>query len=238
MRWWCSTTCSCRGRACFCTGRGALQSGLCAHGAVVHMTTSGVKNIAKAEFMMGLASLLVNSIGVDSFQHIHEKLAEIWVGMETMKAFCAPPRPTRNSTSGRHASGVVAARCGAQSLPRLYRDVEIIQQIGASGLSPCQRRPISTVPRGRHQALLPGSARRGLRPDSSFRLAWDHRCRRSAPGSALRAIFLRDPVRMAGALVADTAGKFRCTPIAYRRSSARARRGVRGASKSAPAEPA
>lgn len=56
-------------------------------GAVVHMTHQVVvKNIAKSEFMMGLASMLVNSIGAEVFQHIHEKLAELWVNMETMKA--------------------------------------------------------------------------------------------------------------------------------------------------------
>src|SRR5277367_3556604 len=49
-------------------------------GAVVHMTHQVVvKNIAKAEFMMGLAHLLVDSIGAEGFQHIHEKLAELWV---------------------------------------------------------------------------------------------------------------------------------------------------------------
>ena len=29
----------------------------------------------------------MNTIGAESFQHIHEKLAEIWVSLETMKAF-------------------------------------------------------------------------------------------------------------------------------------------------------
>ena len=57
-------------------------------GAVVHMTHQViVKNIAKAEFMLGLASLMVNAIGAEVFQHIQEKLAELWVNLETMKAF-------------------------------------------------------------------------------------------------------------------------------------------------------
>jgi aromatic ring hydroxylase len=48
-------------------------------GAVVHMTHQVVvKNIAKCEFMLGLASPMVNSIGAEVFQHMHEKLAEIW----------------------------------------------------------------------------------------------------------------------------------------------------------------
>ena len=57
-------------------------------GAVAHMTHQVVvKNIAKCEFMLGLASLLVSSIGAEVFQHIQEKLAEIWINLETMKAF-------------------------------------------------------------------------------------------------------------------------------------------------------
>ena len=46
-----------------------------------------VKNIAKTEFVLGLAALLVSTIGAEGFQHIQEKLAETWVNLETMKAF-------------------------------------------------------------------------------------------------------------------------------------------------------
>ncbi|HEY5566440.1 MAG TPA: 4-hydroxyphenylacetate 3-hydroxylase C-terminal domain-containing protein [Gammaproteobacteria bacterium] len=57
-------------------------------GAVVHMAHQVVvKNIAKSEFMLGLAALLVDSIGIEGFQHVQEKLAEIWVSLETMRAF-------------------------------------------------------------------------------------------------------------------------------------------------------
>ena len=56
-------------------------------GAVVHMAHQVVvKNIAKCEFVLGLAALLVDAIAVESFQHIQEKLAELWVNLETMKA--------------------------------------------------------------------------------------------------------------------------------------------------------
>src|SRR5262249_46384943 len=38
-----------------------------------------VKNLAKTEYLMGLASMIVNAIAIESFQHVQEKLAEIWV---------------------------------------------------------------------------------------------------------------------------------------------------------------
>ena len=106
-------------------------------GAVVHMTHQVVvKNIAKAEFMMGLAHLLVDAIGAEGFQHIHEKLSELWVNMETMKAFLR----AAEADAALDEWGVMRPAWNpldaARNLfPRLYpRMVEIIQQIGASGL--------------------------------------------------------------------------------------------------------
>src|SRR6185503_19285247 len=45
-----------------------------------------IKNIAKCEFVLGLAALLVDAIAAEGFQHIQEKLAELWVNLETMRA--------------------------------------------------------------------------------------------------------------------------------------------------------
>ena len=43
-------------------------------GAVVHMTHQVVvKNIAKCEFLLGLASLMVSTIGAEIFRHVQEK---------------------------------------------------------------------------------------------------------------------------------------------------------------------
>ncbi|HET7608396.1 MAG TPA: 4-hydroxyphenylacetate 3-hydroxylase N-terminal domain-containing protein, partial [Gammaproteobacteria bacterium] len=56
-------------------------------GAVVGMAHQVViKNIAKSEFVLGLAALLVDAIAVEGFQHVQEKLAELWVTLETMRA--------------------------------------------------------------------------------------------------------------------------------------------------------
>ncbi|HLF88237.1 MAG TPA: 4-hydroxyphenylacetate 3-monooxygenase, oxygenase component, partial [Anaerolineales bacterium] len=59
-----------------------------ATGAIVNMAHQVVvKNIAKTEFLLGLASLMTNTIGIEVFQHVQEKLATIWINLETMKAF-------------------------------------------------------------------------------------------------------------------------------------------------------
>jgi len=176
-------------------------------GAVAHMTHQViVKNIAKSEFLLGLAAALVNAIGVEVFQHIQEKLAEIWINLETMKAFLRAAeidaaldewgvmRPAWNPLD--------AAR---NLYPRLYpRMVEIIQQIGASGLvaMPTEadvRGPLREDIKKYYQAARAEAYDR----IPLFRLAWDTAV--SAFGSRqvlYERFFFGDPVRMAGALVA------------------------------------
>ena len=66
-------------------------------GAVVHMTHQVVtRTIAKTEFLLGLASLLIDTIGVEQFQHIHEKVTEIWVALRRSALFYARRKPMPN----------------------------------------------------------------------------------------------------------------------------------------------
>ena len=175
-------------------------------GAVVHMTHQVVvKNIAKSEFLLGLASLMVNTIGAEAFQHIHEKLAELWVASETMKAF----QRAAEADAALDEWGVMrpawnpldAAR---NFFPRLYpRMVEIIQQIGASGLvaMPTEADLKGPLAEDIHKYYQAARAEAFDRIPM-FRLAWDAAL--SAFGSRqvlYERFFFGDPVRMAGALV-------------------------------------
>ena len=176
-------------------------------GAAVHMTHQVVvKNIAKAEFMLGLAHLLVDSIGAEGFQHIHEKLAELWVNMETMKAFLR----AAEADAALDEWGVMRPAWNpldaARNLfPRLYpRMVEIIQQIGASGLvampleADLKGPLVEDIKRYYQAARAEAFDRIPL-----FRLAWDASMSAFASRQVLyERFFFGDPVRMAGALVA------------------------------------
>ena len=177
-------------------------------GAVVHMAHQVVvKNIAKSELMLGLAALLVDTIAVESFQHIQEKLAEIWVSMETMKAMLR----AAEADAALDEWGVMRPAWNpldaARNLfPRLYpRMVEIIQQIGASGLvaMPTEqdlRGPLVEDIKRYYQAARADAFDR----IPLFRLAWDVAL--SAFGSRqvlYERFFFGDPVRLAGALVAN-----------------------------------
>ncbi|MFN8061045.1 MAG: 4-hydroxyphenylacetate 3-monooxygenase, oxygenase component [Vicinamibacterales bacterium] len=166
-----------------------------------------VKNLAKTEFLLGLASLLVDAIGVEGFQHIQEKLAEIWINMETMRALLR----AAEADAALDEYGVMrpawAPLDAARNLfPRLYpRMIEILQQIGASGLVAMPT--LADV----HGPLADDIARyfQAARADAHeriplFRLAWDTAL--SAFGSRqvlYERFFFGDPVRMAGALVAS-----------------------------------
>ena len=185
-----------------------------------------VKNIAKAEFMLGLAHLLVDSIGAEGFQHIHEKLAELWVGMETMKAFLRAAEADAELDEWGVMRPAWNPLDAARNLfPRLYpRMVEIIQQIGASGLvaMPIEadlKGPLAEDIKHYYQAARAEAFDR----IPLFRLAWDASLSAFAVRQVLyERFFFGDPVRMAGALVASHKSEI------LERADARARLRARG----------
>jgi 4-hydroxyphenylacetate 3-monooxygenase len=183
-------------------------------GAVVGMAHQVVvKNIAKSEFVLGLASLLIDTIAVESFQHIHEKLAELWVTLETMRALLraaeADAAPDEWGVVRPAWNPLDAAR---NLFPRLYpRMIEILQQIGASGLvaMPTEqdlKGPLADDIRHYYQAARADAFERV----PLFRLAWDVTISAFAGRQVLyERFFFGDPVRMAGSLIAAHDGEIR-----------------------------
>ena len=166
-----------------------------------------VKNLAKTEFLMGLTSLLANSIGIEGFQHIQEKLAEVWVNMETVRAFLrVAEEDAALDEYGMMRPAWDPLDACRNLYPRLYpRMVEILQQMGASGLvaMPTEadvRGPMAEEIRRYFQgARVEAHDRIPL-----FRLAWDTCLSAFASRQVLyERFFFGDPVRMAGALVAS-----------------------------------
>jgi 4-hydroxyphenylacetate 3-monooxygenase len=164
-----------------------------------------VKNLAKAEYLMGLASLMAHTIAIESFQHIQEKLAEIWVNMETMRAFLrAAEADATLDEYGMMRPAWDPMDAARNMFPRMYpRMVEIIQQMGASGLvgTPTEadiHGPLAEEIQRYFQAARADAYER----IPLFKLAWDTAV--SAFGSRqvlYERFFFGDPVRMAGALV-------------------------------------
>jgi 4-hydroxyphenylacetate 3-monooxygenase len=164
-----------------------------------------IKNIAKSEFVLGLAALLVDTIGAEGFQHVQEKLAELWVTLETMRALLR----AAEADAALDEWGVVRPAFNpldaARNLfPRLYpRMIEIVQQLGASGLvaMPTEqdlKGPLADEIRRYYQAARAEAFER----IPLFRLAWDATISAFAGRQVLyERFFFGDPVRMAGSLV-------------------------------------
>ncbi len=176
--------------------------------AVVHMAHQVVtKNIAKTEFMLGLASLIVDTIGIEGFQHVQEKIAEIIVDLEAMRAFARAAEADAELDRWGVMTPAWPPLDAARNLfPRLYpRMVEIIQLLAASGLMAL---PTEADLKNPSLAPLIDKYFQAARADAReriklFHLAWDVAA--SAFGSRqvlYERFFFGDPVRMAGAMFA------------------------------------
>jgi 4-hydroxyphenylacetate 3-monooxygenase len=162
-----------------------------------------VKNIAKTEFFLGLASLVVDTIGIESFQHVQEKVAEIWVYLETMKGLLrAAEADAQPDAYGALRPAWPPLDAARNLYLRWYpRIVEIIQQLSASGV-------VATVTEADlKNAHIADDVKRYFQAAraeaydrlSLFRLAWDATLSAfSARQIQYERFFFGDPVRMAG----------------------------------------
>ena len=176
-----------------------------ATGAVAHMAHQVVaKNVAKTEFILGVASLVVDAIAIEPFQHIHEKMAEIIINLETMRAFLRTSEVEAQTNRWGVMQPAWPPLDAARNVyTRMYpRMIEILQQLGASGFMaiPTER----DLAGGQAEAIR--TYYQAARADAVsriklFRLAWDIAI--SAFGSRqvlYERYFFGDPVRMAGAM--------------------------------------
>ena len=173
--------------------------------AVIHMAYQViVKNLAKAEFILGIAASITDRIGIDQFQHVQEKLSEIIVAVEMMRAFLrASEADAAVDRWGLMTPAWGPINAARNLFPKLYpRLVEIIQQLGASGLMaiPTEEDMHSPI-RPLIDRYLQGRNVDAYERVRLFRLAWDVAL--SAFGSRqvlYERFFFGDPVRMASAL--------------------------------------
>jgi 4-hydroxyphenylacetate 3-monooxygenase len=174
-------------------------------GAVTHMAHQVVcKNIAKTEFFVGLCTLICDAIGIDGFQHVQEKVAEIILTLEAMKAFLR----ASEADAAVDRWGILRPAWGplnaARNMyPRVYpRLAEIVQQLGASGLMALPTEADFAGPRRADlDRYLQGRAASAEDRVRLFRLAWDAAVSSFGSRQVLyERFFFGDPVRMAGAL--------------------------------------
>lgn len=194
---------------CFIVGQPELCNGIYSEtSAAAHMTHQVVtRTRAKTEYILGLVSLLTEAIGIEQFQHVQEKIAEVIVALETCKALARTAEADAQANRfGLFTPAWAPLNACRNWYPRTYpRFTEILRQLGASGLMSLPTEADAFGParedveRYLQSATLGGPERLRL-----FRLAWDTCLSAFAGRQALyEYFFFGDPVRMAGALVAS-----------------------------------
>jgi 4-hydroxyphenylacetate 3-monooxygenase len=149
-------------------------------GATRHLAHIGhqmaVKNIAKTEFVLGVACLIAETIGIKEFLHVQEKIGELITYLETIKACVRAAEVDAEP----NAAGVLELAQDPLHTVRLMfpywypRMVELLQLLGAGGfmMTPSQRdleSPVGPLIEKYYQgASTTGSDRVKL-----FKLAWD-----------------------------------------------------------------
>lgn len=162
------------------------------------------RQIVKTEFILGLAETMINTIDVGEYQHIQEKMAEIIIGLETMKALL---EKSENDATVNEQGWMIPSstplQVASNIFPKIYpRFSEIIQLIGASGLVslPTEKMFLSEVGKDLNQ-YLQATCKSADERNKIFRLAWD--LTMSSFGTRqtqYERYFFGDPVRLSGFL--------------------------------------
>ncbi|MFV8165265.1 4-hydroxyphenylacetate 3-monooxygenase, oxygenase component [Mycobacterium sp. 134] len=165
-----------------------------------------IRTIAKSEFFLGLASEIAAAIGIESFQHIQEDLAEMIVDLEIGKALLR----AAEVDAAPNEWGVYLPRWETLNAARNWypkvaqRFPQIIRKFSASGLMalPSQA-DVESDALADIETYLQGNAIAGPQRVQLFKLAFDASISSFSGRQALyEYFFFGDPVRMAGALVA------------------------------------
>jgi 4-hydroxyphenylacetate 3-monooxygenase len=134
------------------------------------------RQIVKTEFIIGVAELLIETINVGEYQHIQEKLSEIIIGLETMKALIEKSENDAELDQwGYMRPSIIPLQVASNIFPRIYpRFSEIIQLIGASGMVtiPTEKAFKSEI-RAELDQYLQADGMNSEDRVKLFRLAWD-----------------------------------------------------------------
>lgn len=181
----------------------------------IHQFTT--KNLAKSEFVLGVASLVAEAIGRTELPAYQQMLGEIVDAVETLRAYIrAAEVDAVVDANGFYHPNPDIMSTARNFYPRVYpRLIEILQLIGSSGLMATPTESdlgvaelLPDIERYYQSATLMGAERVQL-----FRLAWDLACSSFAGRQVLYERFF------AGDLATLQAGRFN----AYDRGSAVAR---------------
>lgn len=163
-----------------------------------------LRQIAKTEFLLGLAQKMVITLNINEYQHIQAKISEMIIGLETMKALLDRSElEAKIDEWGTMVPNSHTLYVASNLYPKLYpRMVEIIQLIGAGGLVaiPSEEDFASDISTDINH-FCQGAACDAKTKSMLFRLAWD--LTMSSFGSRqtqYERYFFGDPVRLSSSL--------------------------------------
>jgi len=158
------------------------------------------RQIVKLEFLFGIAESLIQAINIKDYHHIQDKMAEIIIGLETMKALL---EKAENYAALDHYGymqpDLIPLKVAGTLFPKIYpRFTEILQLIGASGMInlPTENAFHSPI-REDLDRYLQSANKPALERVQLFRLAWD--LSMSAFGTRqtqYERYFFGDPIRL------------------------------------------
>ncbi|PYZ93024.1 4-hydroxyphenylacetate 3-monooxygenase, oxygenase component [Salipaludibacillus keqinensis] len=161
------------------------------------------RQVIKLEFILGVAQLMVDTINSGEYQHVQEKVSEIIVALETIKALLLASETGAQKQNGFMLPNLNPLYVAINTFPRLYpRLMDIMQLLGASGLVALPtEQDFSSDNKEDLDLYLQSYTKNGRDRVKLFRLAWDT-CM-SAFGSRqtlYERYFFGDPVRLSSIL--------------------------------------
>ncbi|KIL48440.1 4-hydroxyphenylacetate 3-monooxygenase, oxygenase component [Jeotgalibacillus campisalis] len=161
------------------------------------------RQVVKVEFILGVAQLMVDSISIGDYLHVRDKISEIIIALETMKALVVASETGASTDHGYMLPDINPLYAAINLFPRLYpRLTEILQLLGASGLVsiPTEADFHSEIQKDLNQYLQSKSKDATSRV-KIFRLAWDTCMSEFGSRQTLyERFFFGDPVRLSSSL--------------------------------------
>ncbi|MDL4840389.1 4-hydroxyphenylacetate 3-monooxygenase, oxygenase component [Aquibacillus rhizosphaerae] len=134
------------------------------------------RQIVKAEFVLGIAQAIVDTINIGEYQHVQEKISEIIVSVETMKALIIKAETNAELDEfGLMRPEPKPLHIAISIFPKIYpRLTEIIQILGSSGMvSIPSEADFQSDIRDDLDHYLQASTKNAYDRVKLFRLAWD-----------------------------------------------------------------
>ncbi|CAG9620204.1 4-hydroxyphenylacetate 3-monooxygenase, oxygenase component [Sutcliffiella rhizosphaerae] len=141
---------------------------------VCHQVVS--RQVVKAEFILGVAQMIVNTIAIGEYGHVKEKISEIIIALENHKALLlASEMNAKLDQFGTMVPDLTPLTVATVQFPKVYpRFMEILQLLGASGLVSIPTEADMAAPiRGDIDQYLQSATSDAESRVKLYRLAWD-----------------------------------------------------------------